>query len=280
MKKMYVQSIIDYVEDNIQEPLNMDIIASHIGYSRFYLHKLFSIYTGMYLMDYVRKRKLAYSLQDLQTDQRIIDIAMTYGFNSSRSYSRAFQTTYGISPNKYRGNTCVLDPKLMLSDIGGIKMLPYLSESKVVSLDAIYALSHKVISKEPEGDVIDFMTAYRLKHNLVEFTEIGFDVPVTEEQTAEGLRGYEYWVVLSKEDFDVHTPDSVTKVTLPKSKYVLLNIDDPFLDPFERITNGWKKLWSDVEAEHTFDKNFAVCGFEEKVDTLAGTSMNIYVPIL
>lgn len=280
MKKLYVQKVIDYVEESIYLNINMDTIENHIGYSKCYLHKLFSIYTGMYLMDYVRKRKLAYSLQDLKTQATIVDIAVKYGFNSSRNYSRAFRSVYGVSPSRFRNNTCDLQPKLVLDQIGGIKMLPYLSETQVVTVGEIYALGHGVISKEPEEDSINYMTDYRLKHNLVHFTEVGFDVPVSEQETSDNLRGYEYWVVIGKEDFDKQMTDVVKKVQLPKSKYLMLTIKDPFVDPFERIPNAWKKLWSDIEEGYTFNKDFPVYGFEEKVDTLAGTSMNIYVPIV
>lgn len=280
MKKLYVQEIINYVEDNIYEPLNVDIIATHIGYSRHYIHRLFSIYTGMYLMDYVRKRKLEYSLMDLQTEETILNIAVKYGFNSSRTYARAFQTTYGVSPGKYRHNSYELSPKLILNHIGGINMLPYLSEPKIVTADQIHAVGHRVFSKECEGDVITYMTNYQLKHNLVKFTELGFDVPVSDEDSAKGLRGYEQWVVLPEDSYNAHTPEEpVYKITVPKSKYLMLTITEPFIDPWDRIPNGWKKLWAAVEEHHTFKENFIICGFEEKIDTLAGTYMNLYIPI-
>lgn len=281
MKKIYVQKIIDYVEDHIEEAINVDMLANHVGYSRYYVHKLFNIYTGMYLMDYVRKRKLEHSLQDLKSDDGIIDIAVKYGFNSSRSYSRAFQNVYGVSPGKYRQNTCGLTPKLVLNELGGIKMLPYLSETKIVNVDKIHAIAHKVVSKDCEGDVITYMTDYQLKHNLVKFTELGFDVPVSEEESAKELRGYEQWVVLGKEAFEAHEPESpVRKVTVEKSKYLMLQITEPFVDPWERIPNAWKKIWAEVEQNHEFRKGFPVYGFEEKIDSLEGTFMNIYVPIV
>lgn len=139
MKKLYVQSIIDYVEEHIEEPVSLDLIASRIGYSKFYLHKLFYIYTGMRIMDYVRKRKLEYSLQDLKSENSILDIAVKYSFSTDSTYSRAFKNVYGISPSKYRKNACVLTPKLIFNQLGGIKMLLYLSEAEEVTVDKMYA---------------------------------------------------------------------------------------------------------------------------------------------
>lgn len=160
-------------------------------------------------------------------------------------------------------------------------MLPYLSETKVVTVGEIYALANNAISKECEEDIITYMTNYRVKHKLVELTELGFDIEVSEEDSAKGLRGYEQWVVLNKEDFDNHKAEvPVVKITVPKSKYLMLTITDPFIDPWERIPNAWKKIWAEVEEKHTFRKDFTTYGYEEKIDTIHGTYMNIYVPII
>lgn len=279
MKKLYVQNIIDYVEEHIEESFSLDDIANHIGYTKFYLHKLFYIYTGMYLMDYVRKRKLEYSLQDLKTADSIMTIAVKYAFSSDRTYSRAFKKVYGVAPGKYRNNTSQLSPKMLLYQIGGIKMLPYLSESKPVNINKMYALTYAAVSKEPEMQSIDYLTEYRINNKIQVFTEIGFDIPVTEEESQQGLRGYEYWIIVSEEIYKNHVDDVVIKKEVPKGKYLTLTIDDPFIDPFERIPNGWKKLSSDVEANYTFRDGMGIYGFEEKIDTLGSTSMKLYMII-
>jgi len=279
MKKLYVQSIIDYIEEHIEEPVSLDLIASRIGYSKFYLHKLFYIYTGMLIMDYARKRKLEHSLQDLNSDSSIMDIAVKYSFSSDRTYSRAFKKVYGISPSKYRNNACVLTPKLILNQLGGIKMLSYLSETKEVTVDKMYALTYSAISKEPEADSIDFLTDYCLDKRIVPYSAVGFDIPVTEEQSELGLRGYQYWVVVDQEIYRKKQDDVVEKREVEKGKYLMVTIEDPFVDPFERIPNGWKKVWADAEQKYSFRDGLGFYGFEEKVDTLHKTFMNIYVPI-
>lgn len=279
MKKLYVQSIIDYIEEHIEEPVSLELIASHIGYSKFYLHKLFYIYTGMQIMDYARKRKLEHSLQDLKSDRSIMDIAVKYSFSSDRTYSRAFKKVYGISPSKYRKNACALTPKLILNQLGGIKMLSYLSETQEVAVDKMYALTYSAISKEPEADSIDFLTDYCLENKIVPYSEVGFDIPVTEEQSELGLRGYEYWVVVDQETYEKHRDDVVQKKEVEKGKYLMVTIEDPFVDPFERIPNGWKKIWAQVEQNEYFRDGLGFYGFEEKVVTLHKTFMNIYVPI-
>ena len=130
MKKMYVQSILDFVEEKIERAITMEDVATYIGYSKCYLHKLFSIYTGMDLIAYVRKRKLEYALQDLKGQAPIVDISIKYGFNSSRSFSRAFLNVYGLSPGKYRHNTCVLTKNLNSMKLEVLKCCPIYQTQK------------------------------------------------------------------------------------------------------------------------------------------------------
>lgn len=284
MKKMYVQEIIDYIENHIEEHISLDIIETHIGYSKYYLHKLFYTYTGMYVMDYCRRRKLEYSIQDLQTKRNILDIAIAYSYMSERSYSRAFKSIYGVSPGKYRNNTCVLTPKIELSQLGGIIMLPYLTDVKIVKIEEMYALGHRIISKEPESDIITYMTNFRINNKIEVLTEIGFDVPVTKEEIDQGVRGYEQWIVVDKAYADKYKNDTVKEKVIPKGKYMMLTISDPFIDPFERITNGWKKLISEAEKTNSMMADLKVCGpelygFEEKIVMLHRTDMNLYLRI-
>ncbi len=279
MKKMYVQEIIDYIEENITDNLCVEDISTHIGYSRFYLNKLFSIFTGMSIMYYVRKRKLEYAAVDLNTNLDIIDIAFKYGFNSRRAFSRLFTQFYKESPSTYRDRNNVLTPKINLNQIGGIKMLPYLSEPFEKEIDQLYVLSRKVTSKNPEDEVIKLQTDYKNKNNIQTLLEVGFDVPVPEEQEQSGIRGYEYWLCISQEDFDKIISDIPKKLIIPASNYIALTIEDPFANPFERIPNGWKKLSSTLVEKYTFNENAVSCGLEHVEEINGKTVMHLYIPI-
>ena len=77
MKKLYVQEVIDFIEEHIEEDITIPKVSTHIGYSQFYLNKLFSIFTGMSIIQYVKKRKMEYCLQELT----VLNISLILQFN-------------------------------------------------------------------------------------------------------------------------------------------------------------------------------------------------------
>lgn len=98
-----IETMIGWVEDNIEETPTLDAMARYVGYSSYYCSAKFHEVVGMSFKEYVQHRKLALAVSDLlNTDRRILDIAVKYGFSSNEAFTRAFSKIYGSSPNEYR----------------------------------------------------------------------------------------------------------------------------------------------------------------------------------
>lgn len=102
-----IQSMVNIIERQLDNHFDKDItltaLARELGYSRHHITRQFKSLTGMTFRDYLRLRRLAYSVIKLRdNEERIIDIAFTCGFNSHEAYTRAFKEAYGITPNEYR----------------------------------------------------------------------------------------------------------------------------------------------------------------------------------
>ena len=287
--KDYIEDVIKYIENNIHEVLTADILSKKIGYSKFYLHRIFQIYTGLTLMEYVRKRKLHYALLDLKKDKRIIDIAVDYGYGSERSFSRAFVKEFGNSPSYYRNRPAESIKRLVVYDLHLPRkewlenMKEYLSEIRYETLKDMTVISGIRISADPEDEIIGIMIKFKNDNGIIVKRTFGFDSPVTEAEREKGYRGYEFWMVIDDEGaFELVEGTEFTVKKIPSYKYVSLRITDPFANPLERIPNGWKTLvaW--------LDKNKVQCDFEndinldclEEVKEENGTMfMDIYIPI-
>ena len=74
----------------LHQPLRIDHIARHAGYSKWHLQRLFLQYKeGLGHQRYIRERKLLLAARDLRiTDQRVYDICLKYGFDSQQTHPR------------------------------------------------------------------------------------------------------------------------------------------------------------------------------------------------
>ena len=52
-----IDTIVEWIDDNLHQPLRIDDIARHAGYSKWHLQRLFLQYKGESLGRYIRERK-------------------------------------------------------------------------------------------------------------------------------------------------------------------------------------------------------------------------------
>ncbi len=98
-----VQKIIDWIEDNLAENPSLLTLSKQIGYSPYYCSKCFHEISGMTIREYIAGRKLARATLEIRdTDQKLLDIAVKYGYSSHEALTRAFVNAYGCTPSAYR----------------------------------------------------------------------------------------------------------------------------------------------------------------------------------
>ena len=97
-----IQETQDYIAQNLFEPLSAEALAGRVGFSHYYFCKLFSFYTGMPVMEYIRRARLAHAAHEICAGKRILDVAVECGFESHGGFSKAFKKVYSYSPEEYR----------------------------------------------------------------------------------------------------------------------------------------------------------------------------------
>ncbi len=98
-----VGKALDYMEAHLTEDISLAEIARQAHSSLFWFHRVFAMLVGDSLGEYLRKRRLDCAAADLvNSDDRIIDIAVKYGFSSHEAFTRAFCNHFGITPSRYR----------------------------------------------------------------------------------------------------------------------------------------------------------------------------------
>lgn len=94
---------ISYVEDHLNSEIDTEAIGKIMACPFSVFQRSFIQITGIPLSEYIRRRKLTCAAYDLQnTDEKIIDIALKYGYESSDAFSVAFKRLHGIAPAMVR----------------------------------------------------------------------------------------------------------------------------------------------------------------------------------
>ncbi|PFR19688.1 AraC family transcriptional regulator [Bacillus cereus] len=95
-----------YIENNLTNEINFKEVAKLAYCSEYHFKRMFSFLAGISLSEYIRCRRLTLAAFELKnSDAKIIDVAIKYGYNSPDSFSRAFQNLHGITPSEARNSS-------------------------------------------------------------------------------------------------------------------------------------------------------------------------------
>lgn len=101
-----IEQALIYIENNLEQALTVESVASMFNISKYYFHRLFSAMVGCSLSSYILSRRLNASLQLIKSsNQSLTDIAYRLDFGTQASFTRAFKRQYGIAPSALRTQT-------------------------------------------------------------------------------------------------------------------------------------------------------------------------------
>ena len=108
---------VNYIETVLDGEIDEKKISSLSGYSYPMFSRLFSMLTETTLSEYIRSRRLTEAAVDLRdTDEKIIDIAMKYGYESPDAFGAAFKKFHGFTPSEVKeGKPFKLVSKIQLA---------------------------------------------------------------------------------------------------------------------------------------------------------------------
>ncbi len=135
-----IQKTLDYIEEHIAEDIKIEELAETASLSLFYYQRLFSRLVKRPVREYIKLRRLAIVLEALQNkNNRILDIALEYGFGSHETFTRAFKEVYGMTPEQYREKPVSLNrfdkPDLLLGYTLIDEGVPLISDGLVLEMN-------------------------------------------------------------------------------------------------------------------------------------------------
>lgn len=101
--ELLLQKILVYIEDHYREALMLSDLADAFGYHKDYLSKMFNACVGCGFNHYVNLLRARYAHKLLvQSDKSLDEILAASGFQSMKTFRRAFSEHYGITPYEFR----------------------------------------------------------------------------------------------------------------------------------------------------------------------------------
>lgn len=254
----------EYMESHLLEELSLDDISDNVNITKFHLLRIWKGATGIGLIEYVRKRRIACALGDLLSSQNNIDfIADKYGFGSERTFVRIFKEEYGTTPSKWRKNPFAIRIQDRFNvDFMGLAGdgLVYFKSISVIPEFSIAGLLYQVDIR----DNYENQTANKLgvdffyNHRKKVLNPVGKDIYYGYTSVPKESINYTYYQPSIGIDMASIVPPAMTVRRIPTHKYGVFTYMG-LHSPEEISSKNLKDLW-----ELVFDKWMPTVEFKIK----------------
>ncbi len=290
-----IQKTIDYIDEHITEKFTVEQLAQLAGFSTYHYYRVFFSFTGMTVMEYVTRRKLYHALYELGRGDKIIDIAMQYGFDTHAGFTKAFKKHFGYPPKVYRIHAIggvpqkVYLTKLRKNKIGGVVMQPIIIEREAFRVVG-YEFKSTLKNKSYTRDVPAFWEERGLGSGETEtklYTKLNpkkhgeYCICLHPDMETDE---FSYILAVGVEDFDKAEND-MYQFTVPQATYAVFTTppvnEHEFVDS---IQGTWKYIleeWFPVSGYEIDETKVDFEYYDERCHTWENSKimMDIYIPI-
>lgn len=101
MNLTIIQKSIDYIEDNLKTDVTAKELSEMAGFSMFHYYRLFHSAVGLPVMQYITRRRLLNALYDIHCGEKMVVVALDYGFETQAGFYKAFIREFGYTPTEF-----------------------------------------------------------------------------------------------------------------------------------------------------------------------------------
>ena len=151
-----VQPLLAYAAANLDDDVSLTALAGKAGLSAFYLHRIFSAAVGETPKQFTMRLRLGQAAATLlMTDDSVLSVALSCGFQSHEVFIRAFRRSFGMTPSTYRrrgfanrvSTTQARQHAALVSQVGPCIALYHIDKRKEPEMT--YTIKRKELSPQP-----------------------------------------------------------------------------------------------------------------------------------
>ncbi|MEK4439143.1 AraC family transcriptional regulator [Paenibacillus sp. FSL K6-2862] len=253
---MRMNRALDYIEMNLIGEIELKEVARCACCSSHQFQRMFSFITNVPLAEYIRRRRLTLAAIELQnSDMKVVDVAIKYGYESPVSFARAFQALHGINPGMARqeGSALKAYPRLsFLISIKGEKAMNYRIETKesfhVFGIERVFSVN----GGETPGE---FWKQSHANGEVKRLSEHAGHLPTSINQDYHKVHAVCSYKKTEEDTFpymlcafqsDSSKADGYTRITIPAHTWAIFSSDPFNWDQFdETIDSLYKRFFSE-----------------------------------
>ncbi|AFM40945.1 hypothetical protein Desaci_1968 [Desulfosporosinus acidiphilus SJ4] len=278
---------LNYIEENLTNEIDFNEAARLAFCSEYHFQRMFSFLAGITLSEYIRRRRLTLAAFELKNSNlRVIDVAIKYGYNSPDSFTRAFQSLHGITPSEAKLNGQLLKayPRMtfQLSIKGGNEM-----NYRIVEKEAFRIIGIKkrvpVIFNGVNPEIASMWQSLNkeLIRKLIELSDIeplgliNASVNFSEERKEEkGELDHYLGVATTRE-----CPENLAQLEVSASTWAVFESVGPFPDTLQNV---WGRIYAEWFPSSNYEhaEGPTILWTEQKDVTQSPIRTEIWVPIL
>ena len=235
---------LDYMEANLTGDADLARAAQIAACSQFHFQRMFTYIAGVPLGEYLRRRRMSLAALELAAgDEKVIDLAMRYGYDSPTAFNRAFQNVHGVPPSHARK--------------AGVRLTAYPRITFTLSVKGDTAMNYRI-------ETIGAFRIVGMKTTLPMNTELSFaavpqfwaqSIPRVPEllplaqgkpqgllglSTCVGGETFDYYIAVTS---DAPVPDSMAAYTVPACTWAIFPCVGPMPQAMQtlqkRIVTEW-----------------------------------------
>ncbi|KRF07128.1 AraC family transcriptional regulator [Paenibacillus sp. Soil766] len=245
-----MNSALKYVEDNLTDTIDTNEVARIALCSEYHFKRMFSFLAGIPLSEYIRRRRLSLAAFELRdSNVKVIDIAIKYGYNSPDSFTRSFQHLHGITPSEARlnGQSLKAYPPMtfQITIQGGNEMNYRIEEKEAFTIVGLYKRVPIIFNGvNPEiaamwqSLTMDTITTLKQLSNVEPMGMLSASTNFSEGRMEEKGELDHYIGVATTNP----CPDNLTKLDVSASTWAVFEAIGPFP---ETLQNVWGRIYSE-----------------------------------
>ena len=243
------------MEEHLLDEIKIEDIAYEANASPFHFQRIFLILTDLSISDYLRRRRLTIAAEELlRTNERIIDLAYKYGYDTPEAFTKAFRRQHGVSPSEARKGVGKLQSynRLVIQvSLKGVEPMKY----KMIETDSFQIVGIKRSFSFANGEnqigipkLWDEVNADGTCDLIASLNNgpvkgvLGVCIVASKE-----AKQMDYWVAASHEG---EKPDHLLQLEIPASKWAVFEVHGAMP---HAIQNVWKQIFSEWFPSNGFE---------------------------